>query len=454
MFRSLGVPNYRRYFGGSAVGNIGIWMLRTSQSWVVLHLADGSGVALGLVTFLQFAPTLLLSVVAGALADRFDKATLLAVSQGLIGVTGLVAGALDVAGGLTLAWVYALSAFLGVVTALDAPVRQAFSSELVGPQDVVNAVGLNSASFNVARLVGPVVASVLITLAGTPVVFLLTGLCSVAIVVSLVRIDRAALHRVRLGGGRGSWAAGFREVAASPLLVCLTVLAALANATGANSLQVLLPIVATEVYDGGAILFGLLTAALAVGGLTGALVASAQSGLPRPRRVVVTALAFGISLVLVGLMPAMVAFAGSLLLVGACFMSFVVMVNTTVQMTAPETVRGRVVAVYTMFFLGGGAFGSPLLGLLNDLVGPMRTLGIAGLAILLATAAVTVALRAAGRRHGAGLGPAAAQPEAAAVPLGLGAALDAAHVRGAVPPTAPARPVARVHENVPARAPD
>ncbi|MBF0688385.1 MAG: MFS transporter [Cellulomonas sp.] len=436
MFRSLGVPNYRRYFSGSAVGNIGIWTMRTGQAWVVLHLSGGSGAALGLVTFLQFAPTMLLSVVAGVLADRFDKATLLAISQGAIGVIGISLGVLDLTGSLTLAWVYVLSGLLGLVTALDAPVRQTFSSELVGPQDVVNAVGLNSASFNVARLVGPVASALLITLWGTSVVFLLTGLCSVAIVASLVRIDRGALHRERRAPGRTSWVAGFRYVAGSPVLIGLTVLVALGNATGANSLQVLLPIVATQVHGGGALMFGLLCAGLAVGGLAGALVASAQSGMPRLRRVVGVALAFGGSLLLVSATTSPVALGICLALVGACFMNLVVMVNTTVQLTPPPSLRGRVVAVYTMFFLGGGALGSPLLGLLSDHVGPMRAVLTTGVTVVLGTVLVTLALWHARRREPA--------PEPRTEPAPGGAPC-----RPAPPRRRPRRRAGVIHGNVP-----
>jgi len=392
MFRSLHVANFRRYFIGSAVSNVGVWMMRTGQSWVVLHLGGGSGAALGVVTFLQFAPTLLFSVGAGSLADRFDKATVLTLTQSLVGLAGLAMALLDVLDLLDLVAVYALAAFVGIVTAVDAPVRQAFASELVGGDNVVNAIGLNSASFNVARLVGPVVAAALIAGAGTWLVFLLTFASSGAIVASLVRIDRSRLVRGPLGARVGGWASGFVCVARNPLLLCFVALAALGNATGANSLQVLLPIVATESFGGGALLFGSMTSTLALGGLVGALAASSLSGVPRARWVLAAIVGFGGTLVLLGACGVLVLFVPVLVLVGAACMGFVVLVNTAVQLHAPPAYRGRVVAVYMMFFLGGAAVGSPVLGLMTDLLGPMRTLWVTGVVVIVAGLAAALAL--------------------------------------------------------------
>lgn len=390
--RSLAIRNFRLYFLGGVVSNIGVWMVRTGQSWVVLHLGGGSGAALGVVTFLQFAPTLVFSLWAGSLSDRYDKATILTVTQSLIGLAGLALALLDGLHLLSLAWVYVLAALVGIVTAFDAPVRQAFATELVGPDNVVNAVGLNTASFNVARLTGPLVAALIITSAGTWLVFLLNFITSGAIVSSLLRIDRSALFH-RRAVSRGGWAAGFRCVAASPLLITFIALASLGNATGANSMQVVIPMVATDTFRGSALGFGFLTAALAVGGLSGALITSAQSGLPRVRWIVVAVTCFGLSQITASLMPSMITFALLLVLVGVCFMSFVVMVNTSVQMTAPPELRGRVVAVYMMFFMGGGALGSPVLGVVADALGPMRAITAAGLSVLVAGILAAVLLR-------------------------------------------------------------
>jgi MFS family permease len=394
MMRSLSVPNFRRYFVGSVVSNVGTWMLRTAQAWVVLDLGGGLGVALGVVTALQFGPTMVFSVWAGALSDRYDKATILAITQSLIATTSLVLAVLDVAGLLTLLLVYVLALAGGIITAFDVPVRQSFSTELVGRENVVNAVGLNSASFNAARLVGPLVAAVVIGLVGTWVCFLLAGLSGAAIVFSLIGIDRSQLHRRPPAPGApvGSWNAGFVAVWRSPLLLSLVGLSSLAFAAGSNSVQVVLPIIATVDFGGSALGFGFLTAALAGGGLIGALVASASAGIPRVRWVVVGALAFGVACVVTSFMPTFLSFSAGLLVVGMCFMTFVVMANTVIQLGAPPDVRGRVVAVYMMFAMGGGALGSPLLGALSDWFSPTRAITISGTAVALAALAVGLRL--------------------------------------------------------------
>lgn len=394
MARSLAVPNFRRYFAGSVVSNVGTWMLRTAQSWVVLHLGGGLGLALGVVTFLQFGPTMIFSVWAGALSDRYDKATILAITQSLIAATSLVLAFLDLLGLLILPLVYALALVGGIVTAFDAPVRQAFSTELVGPENVVNAVGLNSASFNAARLVGPLVAALVIDWIGTWGCFLLAGLSGAAIVLSLVGIDRSQLHRRAPGPTIGRWSAGFVTVWRTPLLLALVALATLVFAAGSNSVQVVLPIIATVSFGRGAFGFGVLTAALAGGGLIGALVASSWAGIPRVRWVIGAALAFGAVCVAASVLPTFRTFGAGLLVVGACFMTFVVMTNTVVQLAAPPAVRGRVVAVYTMFSLGGGALGSPLLGALSDWFGPARAITASGAAVGVAALLTGLALRA------------------------------------------------------------
>lgn len=389
VFRSLAVPNYRRYFWGGIISNTGVWMQRTAQSWVVLQLSGGSGTALGLVTLLQFGPTVVLSVGAGILSDRYSKVKILVLTQSLIGLLSLVQAVLDITDVLTLTQVYVLTCAVGVITALDMPARQAFASELVGPRNIVNAIGLNTASFNVARLLGPPLAGLLIAGFHTWSIFLVHAASSVAIVVSLLRIERAALTRQAHSRAPGQLLAGFRFLRSSPVLMVYVGLAALVAAVGANSLQVVIPLIATERFGSDALGFGLLSAALAVGGLLGALLASTTTGMPRPRWVFGGAAMFGACQLLASAMPGLVTFALSLVLVGLLFMGFVVLANTSVQLAAPPAVRGRVIAVYMMFFMGGGALGAPALGILADWVGPMRAVTVAG------AASITVALGAA-----------------------------------------------------------
>jgi MFS family permease len=393
MFRSLDVRNYRNFFWGGTVSNIGVWMQRTAQAWAVVVLSHGDGLALGIATFLQFFPTVLLGLATGALVDRVDKVRVLIVTQALVGLGSVVMAVLDGLGILTLVQVWVLAGAMGIVTAFDVPARQAVVSELVGPDRVVNAIGLNSASFNVARLIGPALAGLLIGVAGTPLIFALHAVSSAGILIALSRIDRSELRPApRSPVGRGQLVAGLRQVAGDPVLATLIVLAGVIGIVGANSLQVVLPLVATEVFGVGALGFGLVTSCLAVGGLSGALLAASTSGMPKDRWVIGAATALGGSLVVASLMPVLVAFGIALVGCGAMFMSFAVLANTSVQLTAEPALRGRVMAVYLTFFLGGGALGAPLLGMLAEHVGPMRAIGLAGALGLLAAGAGAVAL--------------------------------------------------------------
>lgn len=400
MFRSLHHRNYRLFFTGSLVSNLGVWMQRTAQAWIVLILSGGNGFALGIATFLQFIPTLIFSIPAGVLSDRFAKVNLLVVTQALMGAVSVVLAVLDGIGVLTLPQVYLLAATLGVITAFDAPARQSFVTELVGLDDVVNAIGLNSAAFNVARLLGPAVAGLVIGHFATWLLFAVHALSSVAIITSLLRIDRAKLVDVhRMTGLRGQVRAGFRYLGRTPVLVVLVIAASLTSAVGLNSLQVVLPLVATETFHVGAVGFGLLTSSLAVGSVLGALLASRGVGVPRRRWLFGTVISFGVCQVVVSLMPVYPAFTAGLAVSGYAFMSFVVAVNTTVQLTATAAMRSRVVSVYMMFFLGGGAIGAPALGLVCDAIGPMPTIGAAGLVSIGVGAVCAAILALDQRRH-------------------------------------------------------
>ncbi|MGW6278041.1 MFS transporter [Kribbella sp. NPDC055071] len=393
MFRSLDVRNYRSFFWGGTVSNIGLWMQRTAQAWAVVVLSHGDGLALGIATFLQFFPTVLLGLATGALVDRVDKVRVLIVTQALVGLGSVVMAVLDGLGILTLVQVWVLAGAMGIVTAFDVPARQAVVSELVGPDRVVNAIGLNSASFNVARLIGPALAGLLIGVAGTPLIFALHAISSAGILIALARINRSELRKVpRATAGRGQLVAGLRQVAGDPVLATLIVLAGVIGIVGANSLQVVLPLVATEVFGIGAVGFGLVTSCLAIGGLSGALLAASTSGMPKDRWVIGAATALGGSLVVASLMPVLVAFGIALVCCGAMFMSFAVLANTSVQLAAEPALRGRVMAVYLTFFLGGGALGAPVLGMLAERVGPMRAIGLAGTLGLLAAGAGATAL--------------------------------------------------------------
>lgn len=366
MFRSLRVRNYRLFFYGGLVSNTGTWMQRIAQDWLVLSLTGGNAFALGIVTFLQFAPTLLVGLYAGILADRLEKQRLLATTQAVAGLSALALGTLDVSGVVQLWHVYAIAAVLGFATAMEAPARQAFASELVGRDNLANAVGLNSSSFNAARLVGPAIAGLLIGWIDTGPVFLINAASCVVIVVSLLRIDGDALHRsppLARGPGQLREALNYTKKRADLLLIIA--LASMVSLFGLN-MQVLVPLMAREVFDKGATEFGLLSSALAVGTLFGALVSARRAGTPRQRLLVGAALAFGALLVVLAVMPNFLTFALVLMPAGATSMLFIIAANTSLQLGLDSEVRGRVMSLHMLFFLGGGALGSPLVGWISE----------------------------------------------------------------------------------------
>jgi MFS family permease len=403
MFRSLTIRNFRLFFWGGLISNIGVWMQRTAQAWVVLYLSGGSGAALGIVVFLQFIPTLVFGIFAGAVSERFDKVSILIFTQALVGLQSVAMSLLDGTGILTLTQVYILTAALGVVTAFDVPTRQTFVSELVTRDNIVNAVGLNSASFNVARLIGPALAGVMILGAGTAAIFAVHALSALAIVSSLMRLDRnELLRRPVVARARGQIRAGFTYIRHSPALVIFITIASLTSAVGGNSLQVVIPLVATDIFNSGPLGFGILTSCLAVGSLIGALVASASAGMPRQRWLFGAVVALGLGQIIAAVMPVFAAFAGALALCGVLFMSFVVAVNTSVQLSAAPEMRSRVVAVYMTFFLGGGALGAPALGVLSEHIGPMEAIAGAGVVTVvsgLACGGILLALQRRGVRQ-------------------------------------------------------
>lgn len=431
IFRSLDHRNYRLYFWGGSVSNVGVWMQRTAQTWVVVQLSGGNGAALGFVTFLQFAPTVFISLYAGVLSDRLDKVRLLAWTQTALGVLGLVMGALDGAGHLMLWHVYLLAALLGVVTAFDVPTRQSFVSELVGADNVGNAVGLTAASFNAARLIGPAAAGLAIAAWGTAPVFLANALCAVAIVTSLLRIDRSDLHRPPLlARSPGQMRQGLQQALGVPRLAVLIILASVVSAFGLNSLQVLLPLVSTDVFGKGALEFGLLTSALGVGSLVGALLSSRRLGVPSQRDIIVFVVAFGLLEIGAAAVPT--------------YLGFVIAVNTRVQLSARPDARSRVMAVYMMFFLGGGAIGSPLIGSAADVVGPVATIGACGAVVVIVGVAAGAVLRRitqsspAGALNGFGVEPAKLDDPATSVQVSGRAAVGRPGVTLRNPDGAPA----------------
>ncbi|TFV44176.1 MFS transporter [Blastococcus sp. TF02A-35] len=371
MFRALRVRNYRRYASANLLSLTGTWMQRIGQDWLVLQLSDGSGVALGLITALQFGPSLLLSMYGGVLADRYSKRRMLLVSQALMGLLSLVLGVLVATGAVALWHVFVLAGGLGAVSAVDAPVRQAFVSEMVGPGLLTNAVSLNSTIFNGARLVGPALAGLLIGAAGgdTAPAFFLNAASFAFTIGALAGMRTDELQpSTPVARRRGQLREGLAYTWAHPDLVLAMALAFVLGTFGFNY-QVTIALMARETFDLGAEAFGLLSTAFAVGSLSGALLSTRRSVRPRQRFLVGSAVVFGLLTVVSGLMPTYLSFAVMLVPTGAAGLMFSVANNSFVQLGVDPQMRGRVMALYFMCFMGGTPVGAPLVGWVSEHLG-------------------------------------------------------------------------------------
>jgi MFS family permease len=406
MVRSLAVRNYRLFATGQVVSNTGTWMQRIAQDWLVLQLSGGSGVALGLTTALQFLPMLPLGLWGGSIADRVDKRRLLIATQATMGLLALGLGVLATAGAAEVWHVYVFALALGLVNVVDNPVRQTFVMEMVGQRDLPNAVALNSASFQLGRVAGPAVAGLLIAVVGSGPVFLLNAVSFAGVLAGLKMMRPAELHVTeREERGRGRIREGLRYVGGRPdlvLLLIMTVFVQLFGSSGQNQIALM----TNNVFQAGAAAFGVAAAALAVGALSGALLAARRER-PRLRTVLVGALAFGAAQVAAALMPGYVPFVVALLPMGVAFMTFTTALNTTFQLSVEPRMRGRVMSIYMLVFLGMAPIGAPLVGFLADAFGPRAGLGIGGAVTVVVVLAVAALLA---RRLGVRVRPCARRP--------------------------------------------
>lgn len=388
-FRSLNVRNYRLFATGQVISLIGNWMQFTAQDWTVLHLSDDSGSALGWVTALQFLPIVLLTLYGGKLADRYDKRTLMRCTNVGAGLVAVSLGVLTLTGAIQLWHVMLLAACLGTVNAIDNPTRQSFVSEMVGPALLPNALSLNSAIFNTARIVGPALAGVSISLFGTGPVFLLAWLTSTATFTALSLMRPGELHRrADTGPARQTRIVdGLRYTAGRPDLLLPMALMLIVGAVGFN-FQLTLALVSKTVFHRGAASFGLLTTMLAVGALVGALASSRRSGRPSSYLVIGAAFGFGGAELLAGLAPSYLS-AALLLVVTGFFMIFLAQAaNQRIQLGVTEAYRGRVMALYLLVFQGTTPVFAPMIGTLAQLLGARSSLWLGGAVSVLAAAAV------------------------------------------------------------------
>ncbi len=380
-FKSLKVRNYRIYAAGALVSNTGTWMQRVAQDWLVLQLTH-SGTALGITTGLQLLPALLLSPIAGVVADRYPKRTVLRFTQIAMALPAVLLGILAISGVVQIWQVFALAFVFGIGTAFDTPTRHSFVVEMVGKEDLANAVGLNSASFNVGRMIGPAIAGLMIAALGSGVgatgwVIVINGFSYLAVFVSLSLLDMARLRPAPVMGNRkGAVRDGLRYVRSRPDMVLILMSVFFVGTFGMN-FQMTSALMATAVFHKGAGEYGVLGSIMAVGSLLGALIAARRTE-PKLRTIVFAGMLFGALEIASGLMPSYLTFALILPLLGLSALTMVTSANAMIQMTSSAQMRGRVTALYMMIFLGGTPLGAPFIGWVGEEFGGRWTLIVGG----------------------------------------------------------------------------
>ena len=395
-FASLSIPNYRRYFSGQVVSITGNWMQTVAEMWLMVQLT-GNGLSVGVTAALQFLPMLLFAPWGGLLADRVSKRRLLIVTQTLMAIPALTLWALTMHGSVTVWMVFALVFVRGCVNAVDNPARQSFVIEMVGSDRVVNAVALNSVIVHTARILGPAAAGVVIALIGVSTCFLVNALSFVAMIVALRAMDSAQLHHsvTPATRGPGQLRQGLAYVRRTPeLLIPLAMMAVVG--TLSYNFQILLPLLASFTWHGSASTYTALAVAMGVGSVGGALAAGAR-GRVGPRLLVGAAGLFGMAELLVAIAPDLSLQVLALVPLGAVSVTFAAGVNSALQLAVEPAMRGRVMALYSMVFLGSTPIGAPLVGWIAEVSGPRAGLVLGGVAAVLASVGGAIAFSRAGR---------------------------------------------------------
>ncbi|QTX06251.1 MFS transporter [Agromyces archimandritae] len=382
MFRSLAHRNYRIWFVGALVSNVGAWMQATAQNWVVLtELSDNDALAVGITMALQFAPQFILVPITGLIADRFDRRKILIATQSALGILALALGALLILGHAQLWHLYVFALLLGIVNAVDNPARQTFVADLVSGSDMSNAVALNSASFNTARMIGPAVGGFLIVLVGSGWVFVINAVTFIAVIAALMALRKGVKRTARAPRQPGQLVAGFRYVWTRPDLLVVFVIVFLIGAFGMN-FPIFSSTMAVE-FGRGAGEYGILNSILAIGSLAGALMAARRER-ARMRVIILASGFFGLAALLSSVMPTYWTFAASTILIGFGSVTLLTTANGYVQTTTDPLLRGRVMALYMAILSGGTPLGAPIVGAVADGWGPRWGLGIAAVAGVLA----------------------------------------------------------------------
>jgi len=381
--RSFKHRNFRILYPANAMSNIGTWAQRVAQDWLVLELTNNNAAMLGLVTAIQFLPAMLLSLYGGLLADRFSKRKLLILTNTGAGLSSVVLGLLVVSKSVELWHVFALALLLGVFTAIDSPIRVSFTSELVGKDDLANAVSLNSANFNVGRLVGPALSGYLIYLYGTGPSFLINTGTYVFMVVTLLVIRDKDLHITTKPARDNKLSEAFVYVRSRPdlLMVMLTVFF---TTTFGLNFQIFIALMATHEFNMGPDQFGALGSILAIGSLSGAILAARLEKHRTTKNILRGASLFGALLIASAYLPNPVLYAIMLPIMGATALLTLISANTYVQGNTTNALRGRVMGIYLMIFMGGTPIGSPMIGFIANAVGIRPTIVLCGMILVAA----------------------------------------------------------------------
>ncbi|HTE61386.1 MAG TPA: MFS transporter, partial [Solirubrobacteraceae bacterium] len=376
MFRSFAVANFRLWFAGALVSNVGTWMQRIAQDWLVLtELTDEDATAVGVTMALQFGPQLLLLPLTGLVADRMDRRHLLMITQAVSGLLGIGMAVVTLTGVVNLWILFAFALGLGVTAAFDAPARQAFVSDLVPTGSLSNAVALNSTSFNSARLVGPAVAGLLVAAVGAGWVFLINGVTFAAPLVALALLKTSEFTAfTRPPRARGQLLGGFRYVRRRPDILLVLTMIAILGTLGFN-FPIFISAMTRIEFGEDAAAYGVLSSVIAIGSVSGALL-SARRERPRLRTMTLASAGFGASIGAAALMPNPIAFGVALVFVGFAGLTVMTTANAYVQTTTAPAMRGRVMAIYLAIFMGGTPVGAPLIGWVADTLGPRWALGI------------------------------------------------------------------------------
>jgi MFS family permease len=396
-FQSMHVRNFRLFFTGQLISQSGTWMQTIALNWLILDLSHDNGFLVGMAIALQFTPTLLFGVWGGAIADRFDKRKVLLCTQTAMAAVAVLLAVIDLTGVVQLWMLYVLVFALGMALAVDNPTRQSFVAELVPPADLPNAIGLSSAIFQLARVLGPAFAGVLIVLVGTSLCFVLNAVSFVFIIAALVMMRPSELYRgAPVGREKGQLRAGLHYVWQTAELRWILLLTLVVGTFAINS-PVILPLLAKLTFHGGAEAYSWMSIAMGAGAMVGALVAANLHD-THGRLLFTTGMVFGVAILVASLAPTLGLFITMLVLVGGGQIAFLATCNTLLQMISEPTMRGRVMAVYTITLLGTTPIGGPTVGWISDQFGPRWGFAVGGIATVIGVLVFGTAFMRARRR--------------------------------------------------------